>query len=110
MTGALHINRKLDLACCARHKGCALFHITCLDNVTVNKISFPLRIKDGGRNKVKLTMVIYSHYINVQVRTRLPRLVSNCFSKLPDRVHVRTRISRHVSSCFTNYRTQRHSS
>ena len=27
MTGALHINRKLDLACCARHKGCALFHI-----------------------------------------------------------------------------------
>ena len=28
MTGALHINRKLDLACCARHKGCALFHIT----------------------------------------------------------------------------------
>ena len=25
---------------------------TCL---TVNKISFPLRIKDGGRNKVKLT-------------------------------------------------------
>ena len=27
MTSALHINRKLDLACCARHKGCALFHI-----------------------------------------------------------------------------------
>ena len=62
---------------------------TCLDNMTVNKTSFPLRIKDGGRNKVKLMMVIYSHNINVQVRTRIPRLVSNCFSKLPDNAHVR---------------------
>ena len=60
--------------------------------MTVNKISFPLRIKVGGQNKEELTMAIYSHYINVHIRTRLPRLVSYCFSKLPDHVHVRTGI------------------